>query len=114
MPLQFGELLHEAAEAEAVVEFAHQAPHAVHAACEIARPLAELRGAGVAALESLGHGVGRELPTLEREQYAGRIKRIEKTKGIADEHPAVAGRLPRAVRIVFRGIVAGHLLADRN
>ena len=60
-PFRCGMLLDEAAEAEAVVELAHQPPHAVHALDEVRLPLAELRGRSVALRQAFGDGVGRQL-----------------------------------------------------
>src|SRR5438132_13291309 len=49
----------EAAEAEAVVVFAHQPPHALHAARERLTPLAELGFRQIVLLEPFHDGVGR-------------------------------------------------------
>ncbi len=81
----------EAAEAEAVVELAHQPPHALHALREARPPLAQLRGGSVPLGQPFGHGVGGQLARLQRQQHAGRIQRVEKAEGVADQHPAVAG-----------------------
>ena len=102
-PFRCGMLLHEPAEAEAVVELADQPPHPVHALHEARLPLAELRRRGVALGQPLGDRVGRQLARLERQQHARRIERIEEAERIADQHPAVAGRLLRAVRVFLRG-----------
>src|ERR1700722_7717261 len=94
-------LAHKAAEAEAIVEFADQPPHAVHAARERNFPLAELSFRGIAPGQPLVDGVGRHLPARQRQQDARGVERIEKTVSIADQGPAVAGRLSGAVRILL-------------
>ena len=99
---QIGVVANEVAEAEPVVVLAHEPAHPVDALIEPVAPRAKLRGDGVALRQSLVNRVGGQFARSQREQHAGGIQRIEEAERVADQHPAVAGALTRAVRIVPR------------
>src|SRR5262249_15011486 len=89
----------EAAKAEAIVISQHELPHPLHAAGEIVFPLAKLGGRGVALGPAFANGVGRHLAAAEGQEHSGGIEGIEETVSVADQDPAVAGRLARTVGI---------------
>src|SRR5215210_7633717 len=57
-------LAHERTEAEAVVELAHEPPHAIDSLVEIRSPSAQLRLAEITPLEAVHDGLRRELSGL--------------------------------------------------
>ena len=107
---QLGIVAHEVAEAEAVVVLADQPAHAVDALVEARRPTRRAARRWCRPSQAFDDRVGRQLAGLQREQHARRIQRIEEAERVADQHPAVAGDLRRAIRVVARREVAGDAL----
>ena len=102
-----GKFLEKLAEAEIVtVKGTHQFPDPVRTRFEILDPASQLSGREIIPRQSLDDRVRRQFPGLEGKVDAATVDRVNKSKGIPDQHPAVSGLLAGAVREFLGNAVA--------
>ena len=101
-------LADECAEAEPIVVLAHQPPHPVHSPLKSGPHLPSCAAETSPFASPSAMASAAIAPRCQRQQHAGRVERVEEPVRVADQHPAVAGALLRAVTVILRGVVAGR------
>src|SRR6056297_3403784 len=96
-------LLHKTADTEFFgVKSFDQLPHPLRPFLEGAAPRAELFGAQIVLLKSLGHRVSGANPHFQGEVDTGGVNRIDEAECITGQNPAVARVRLRHIRKLFR------------